>query len=340
MTESYHQPNQQIVPPRFNCLPFCEVGADNNSTVDILLDFPPEEVAQDPQFMFYLSSAYETEKAAPDPDDNVVEISAKTLQEGGPGLNLQNRMHLEGMVGHTITHAVSGLLDAGVSGTRSIPYWDRQAAIVGMEFQDPSRAAERAELMDVLSMNVLRAYCHYSVAKIEEHSLSVFLLDAALEKGQRSMRDMSPAQRERRNVRQSETDMHTSLFIAKFKHLLWLVDVQPNPAIRHAMSSEVRSWMDYATTGIEIPIEDLTIDMGVDTGMSSSTDRPLYDISMFKQLAHLHDPEASQQTYSLPQNLCHRLGVFDVLRSIDREGVSLPFYESDGRYRLPWIFEE
>lgn len=322
-----------VIPPRFNDFPYCNPGSFAGSALDVLEAYDPVEVAGHPDFLDTLAVAYDNDKAGNDGAQ-----SPKTDGYQPPTFNLLDPAHLEGMTSHLLAHSITGLIDGGVSNTDCIPYWDREAMIVGTQRQDPVKAPEKIELIDALSMNVLRSYCHFLGGSAVRHKNNVVRIESALQKGRRSMLDMRLQQEERIQINRQEAELYTGLYIAKLKHLAWLVDQQPDPSIRQHMRREVGDYVGVATTVLDVPAKDLTIDMGGDTGISKKSGRPLYDISMFVQLQHIHNPSVRVQTYSLPQRRCDRLAMVDVLTSIDREGADLPFYEQDGRYRLPWKF--
>jgi len=293
--------------------------------------YSPEVVAASPGYLNDLSAAYEDEKAGE-------ELPAEKEKSREPTLDLRNPKHVEGMTSHTLAHSVVGLLDAGVSNTDCIPYWDRDAVFAGFSYQNPDTARQRLEVVDALSMNALRSYCSFLDIRANKHQNSISLLDQAMSRGQRTMMDIHDCQAVRRTLHWREFHMYTALYAAKLKHLLWLVDQQPDPALREHMKPEVCHYVGHATTKLGLWNRELIVDMGVDTGISEQTTRPPYDISMFVQLQHRFEPGRKAQIYRLPQRCCARLTVPDLLTSIDRPERSLPFYE-DGRYALPFKFD-
>jgi hypothetical protein len=332
VTESLVLEPPSVVPPRFNRVPYCNPDHHNVSALEVLDGYSPEAVATSPDYLNNLSAAYEDEKAGE-------ESSTEKEQCRDPVLDLRNPEHLEGMTSHTLAHSVVGLLDAGVSNTDCIPYWDRDAVFAGLSYQNPDTARQRLEVVDVLSMNALRSYCCFLGVKAGEHKNRMELLDQAMGRGQRTKMDMYDFQTVRREFNWREFNMHAALYAAKLKHLLWLVDQQPDPVLRNHMKPEVCNYVGYATSKLSLWDRELTVDMGVDTGISEYTTRPAYDISMFVQLQHQFEPGQDVQIYRLPQTDCIRLTVPDLLASIDRPDRSLPFYEEDGRYALPFKFD-
>lgn len=273
-----------------------------------------------------------------------------------PGIDLTSDYSVDVLAHHVVAHAVTGDVRHGVSHTRVIPYWDREAFRVGLEhtIADPTERQQRLESLDAFCINVLRTLSHYYVDRIGtpraaaeydyvEHWNNVVRIEAAMTKKKRSKE--SPLAEQRRTLQvelaaaQGMPDDHMIRImdrthaIAKLKQLLWLVDQQPSARVRGSLIQELVSLTDRALAA-GITEEELALDMGADTGISRETLRPLYDITPFRQLAHL-----GADTYELPQDRCHIIPLHEWMESMDRPLDGPPAYERDGRYRLPFRFE-
>ncbi len=313
----------KIVPEAYNREPFCDPESANFDPTDVVINYDPKPHANAFSFGRYAKYVYLKEKAGSSQGEAVDKV---------PGIDLHNAEHLAGLQHHVLTHTVTGLSRFGTSNTTAIPYWDREAAIVGMVIQNPAGAKETIRLQDALSINSLRTFAELSVDRTAELYESHMNLTVAHSRGQQTRRDISEAQQQEHTSVMAEWGLFSEVAVAKLKHLLWLVDQQPDETLRHHMLPELAILTDrLLRSGID---EDLILDMGVDTGISEDTKRPAYDISAFAQLSHL-----GQTTYSLPQQVCHRIDYRAMLSNIARSGSDVPFYEDDSRYHLPWNME-
>lgn len=312
--------------PRYMQLPFfnpdahCE--ARRNTGVEIVTYFDVAAAADPLILQPAASLVYENEKAPREPDPT-----------RPAGIDLTHPACVTGMLHHTLTHAVSGMVRYGVSGTLVIPYWDRQAAHAGLvRHMGEQEAAHVAEVSDALSINYLRAAARLFLTRRVEFGRYETALAQAMAKGERSKETVGGMQQNELRAAQYERGVYTANAIGKIKHLLWLVDQQPNPHIRHGLLPELGELTAMAQRS-GIPAAQLGLDMGRDTGMSQDTHRPPYDISGFVQLQHLRSP-----TYALQQAGCHQLTLRTIFDSIARPDYTIPEYEAGGRYRLPFAF--
>src|SRR5688572_16916853 len=323
--------------------PLCEPARPHATGYDIVTNFDPGQYASDPtEIGNAIQHEYDYTKAD------------RPAPPGTPsGIDLTSPHSVNGLMHHVIAHAVTGDVRHGVSNTRVIPYWDREAFIVGLGqiVDDPQELQGRLEIVDALCINVLRTLAHHYVGRLntppefspDEHEQNAFRIEVAISKGKRSkespLRDQHAALYVARRALDGDVDheairaMDRMHAIAKIKQLLWLVDQQYNERIRGGLVEELVTLTDRAQEA-GITQEELALDMGADTGISSATHRPLYDIRAFTQLRHL-----GADTYALPQDDCDRIPLSDLLESIDRPGNSFPAYE-DTRYRLPFQFGE
>lgn len=333
MTEAIEFEQSLLVPSRFAAPLYCGSGGLAQTPLDVLTTYDPEAVGASFTFINELGREYHEIKGpnVPRPPE-----TDNTYRQ--PTLDLRNSAGIDCMITHTVTHAITGFLDSGTSDTNCIPYWDREAVIVGAWETDAAIAQGKIELMDALSMNVLRAHLEYYNMFGKDHLNRIQLLSASILKGQVSMVNMAERQERRRNHNSHELDEYATLYVPKLKHFAWLVDQQLDPAVRERMLPEVEKYVRLARTVFGVTDDRLIINMGADTGISEATDRPPYDTAVFVQLAHIHDKTRRRQSYSMAQEHCHRLPMADMIASIARPGMDLPFYEQDGRYHLPWKF--
>jgi hypothetical protein len=295
--------------------PFCNPEAPHGNAQEVIARFDPELAATRQILRPAARALYSQEKAWPT----------------GQGIDLNDQSHVIHMRDHVLVHAATGLLRWGTSNTKNIPYWDREAYVVGMLNLDPDTAGENVAVLDALSINFLRAFTRYAFAKTDEYGQDVETLNETISMGQLTRSNIAVEQKEELDDVQRQQDVFKNLSAAKLKHLLWLTDQQVDPAVRHSLLPELKDLVGRAYE-LGIGADLLTVDMGVDTGMSEDTYRPAYVISGFRQLSHLGD------TYAIPQADCHMLGVDNLLESIARPEYGLPQYE-DGRYTLPWDLE-
>jgi|GEM_PF-1812163 len=351
MTEAIlHLSDQQpLIPRRYDCDIFRNPQAPNRTPLEIVMAFDPvATVKEDPvQFRDRLGDAYTYEKS---------HGTAPALAEqpdAWPGVDLLTQRGVDAMMSHTIAHAVTGNLDTGASNTTSIPYWDREAAIVGAYYMNSNQEDfERSvQLMDALSINILRAHCEDLSQAMHSQLSDSNRLTFGIQRGQLSKQSGLEQQKHLRDQHEELLDYYTEVYLAKLKHLLWLTDAQADPVMRGVLLPEVSRHVERVRAW-GMPDEVLTIDMGADTGISSAGQRPPYEITVYKQLTHagkMVDVKVTrnyetrverQRVYELPQEVCDRLPVDQVLQSIARPGNQLPAYEANGKYHLPWKFED
>lgn len=314
---------EPVVPERYNVAPFCDPTAPNGSAAEIITNYDPSGFATARQLRQQAGRLYKEEKAG---------SSNGQRRDKIPRIDLMDPEHVDGLHHHVMVHAVTGLTRWGTSDTPNIPYWDREAANVGTILLDPGRADERIAVQDALSINALRSFSSFLVGRLSELHLDDQALTAARTRGQQTHQDISQRQQREHDSVTSELDIFSKLTAAKLKHLLWLTDQQTDPAVRQHLMPELEGLVAEAFDA-GLSGSSLTVDMGVDTGISEDTYRPAYKIPAYVQLRHL-----GRDTYALPQENCHRLTVGTLLWSIGRPDVSKPFYE-DGRYHLPWKIE-
>ena len=303
--------------------PFCNPEHSVATANSIIFNFDPSRYAHSSILRKQALGLYETEKQR-------FFFSQLKREEDDKQIDLRDKAAVWGMSHHVLVHSGAGLMRWGTSDTFSIPYWDREAFQQAARLQeDPEWAERHIEISDALNINMLRTFTVFLGDRTRELTEDMTALEAALDRGQETRVSITNKQKTEFTVVAHEPQVFRDVYVAKLKHLLWLVDQQANPKIRHSLMEELACAID---TALDIGIEegDLTVDMGIDTGISQDTYRPAYVISGFKQLNHLKSP-----THSLPQQDCHRIELRTMLDSISRPAVSKPCYE-DGRYNLPW----
>lgn len=308
------------IPELYDIAPFCDPDEPNLTAADIILNYNSAEYADAGTLRQQAGRMYAKEKA---------DSSNGDRRDKVPRIDLLDPDHVSGLHHHVLVHSITGLPRWGTSDTPNIPYWDREAAIVGTLLQHPGEADELIAMQDALSINSLRTFSEFLVGRLTELHADDVTLSTVRNKGQQTHLDISEQQRIEHESVQTEKDIFSKLTAAKLKHLLWLTDQQPNEGVRRHLLPELVGLISRAEAA-GIASESLAVDMGVDTGISEDTYRPAYKIPAFVQLRHL-----GTDTYALPQENCHQLSVDELLLSIDRVGSAKPYYE-DGRYHLPW----
>lgn len=311
----------------YQCAPFCNPEDLRRRPIDIVGNYDPKRYADSSTLRHQALHVYELEKNG---------HFWKNLEkfDNIPPVDLTQHAALLGMQHHVFTHSGAGMVRWGTSNTSSIPYWDREAYIQAVNYRyDNDDADEVVAHYDALNINFLRSFIEFLLQRTNEYARDCITLDEALNKGQRTREDISHIQAEELHAVQHEYAIFSGLSKAKIKHLMWLVDQQSDPALRHLLLPEL-THIAERSEDIGIHESDLSVDMGIDTGISEDTHRPAYVISAFRQLSHV-----KESTYSLNQDQCHVIGLQDMLRSIERQDNSQPFYE-DGRYQLPWNFNQ
>lgn len=248
-----------------------------------------------------------------------------------PKIDLDDPDDVAGLRHHVIVHAATGMLRAGVSDAATIPMWDRQAFIRGVEKQcSHDMKAELVAPNDARSINVLRGYVNFLITRIQEVALSLEYLDSALNNGQVTRVDRTVPQLETLAKVTEDYDEFSYLLVAKIKHLLWLVDMQEDPETRGLLLPELECYINSAEQA-GVKRSRLSIDFGVDTGASEGTFRPPYNITAFDQLKHTGLDE-----YAVPDIVCDVVPVDELLRSIRRSGNCEPTSHNAEKYSLPW----
>ena len=305
--------------------PFCNPEHSIDDADSIIFNFDPLPSAHASVLRQEASRLYQIEKQRDF-------FSQLEREDGDHQIDLTDRAALEGMRHHVLVHSGAGLMRWGTSDTYSIPYWDREAYQHAARLQYGAEDAKHeTKIADALNINVLRTFVAFLSDRTWELSEDVAAVAGALDRGQETRVSIADRQQAELGVVTREHQTFRNVYAAKLKHLLWLTDQQHDPALRHGLMRELVIAVD-AAQAIGVSEDELTVDMGIDTGISEDTYRPAYVISGFRQLGHV-----GSETFSLPQQYCHRVNPTMMIESISRPTHGKPFYD-DGRYDLPWNF--
>lgn len=285
----------------------------------LLLDYPLREVVQ-------YAGAFV---------DSVAAMYAKEKREtSGPAadgrIDLRTRRDLHRMDFHVKVHAVTGLPHWGTSTTTSIPYWDRQAVIQALKHQFPRTYPHRTETADAETVNLLRAMIGILAPEYRNASAAVQRLMAKVAGPQETHRNLHTEFHERLHRWQAQATEFRTVLIAKAKHLIFALDKTNHQGARTLVAEE----LEYAFSFAGVSLNSLTIDLGLDGGLTAASQRPPYVISNFVQLRHLH-----RQTVAIPSGTRLKWTARVWKRSLERPSGCRSYLQEPTCLELPWRFD-
>lgn len=250
----------------------------------------------------------------------------------GRPMDLTRVDDLRRMYSHIKVHAITGLIEWATSDTFSIPYWDIQALAIGLtHVLEPAQAAEVLERNHVESINALSGYLAVAGPLVRTAREFAGNAHAFSRLGKVTRRDLA-----------AEADLVTAdwnrvshrfekVIRAKYKHLLFLLDQVREAAARRALAARLNDLRSHA----EIDLDSLSLNIGIDGGLTTDGYRPAYEIFMYAQLRHL-----ATKTYSVPAETCPTFSCSELFMSITRTGDSPSrLIDPAGAIRLPWKFQ-
>lgn len=250
-----------------------------------IIDYPLLEVVSNPAAFFEaVDQMYAREKRKVKPNTQ--------LQAG---IDLSKSSHLRRMDWHTKVHVVTGIAEWGGSNTENIPYWDRQSLFAGFDHVFPQEAEQLKLQFDVENINGLRAVIGMIAPRLSEANRYVDILENKLSLGMITRSNIDDHLEGKLEAWQVIRDDYQYVITAKVRHLLYLSDKLPLRATREFILNEAEEII--LTSGISTT--HLTINMGIDGGLSEETYRPPYYIVGVRQLAHL-----GTETVQIPHEVC------------------------------------
>lgn len=289
------------------------------SLTRLFFEFPLGEIANKPDiFLESVSNVYFQEKHMNPIDDN-------------PRLmDLSIMKNVAAADFHLKVHAITGLPEFGTSNTESIPYWDRQSVEFAFKHHFGEKHSLYMQESDVESVNALRIFLVILVPKYIYARRSKENLEMLINRKRNFTRtDISPLiERQLKAWTEIYSNYHRVL-VAKIKHLVFCADKLDNWDIRMAILDEVERHISLS--GLDST--ELTIDLGVDGGVTQDTYRPAYQIKMLPQLKHLGVDEVS-----IPKD---RVIVWPFklqMQSLQRIAGTPSLLEEPKEYILDWRF--
>lgn len=230
---------------------------------------------------------------------------------------------------HIKVHSITGIAHWGTSTTESIPYWDRQTLHASIQKNNNDKYEAEIEAKDIGNINCLRAYLQVLIPKYNEARSAVSNLELKLKTKQQTHRDLSSEFQLRYNAWRCILEDYHRVIKAKFKHIIYLTDKLNQLESRRFLYKEIIDGMKKAN----LHVEDVSINMGIDGGLSEDTYRPAYVIKGFAQLAYLN-----QNTFSIPQRICPTWDFNICSKSILRNTGEPSLLVEPPEYNLPWNF--
>ncbi len=287
---------------------------------EIILNYPLHNVASNPLLFFeQVQQMYAREKRR-----------ALAGQPLPASMDLANPKHLKRMDSHTKVHVVTGLVEWGGSTTESIPYWDRQALSEGFSYVYPETAEILSLQADLETINGLRSVIGIIRPRYQESESAVSVLRDKIERGNVTRSDITNSLNIKLNAWETINNDYKRVLVAKIKHLVFIADKLADQATRTILLEEVTD--TWQTVGLNP--KELTINLGIDGGLSEATYRPPFYIVGIKQLEHL-----GQETISIPQDICPDWTLDMWVASLMREDGKYSLLQEPFEYKLDWRFE-
>lgn len=289
-------------------------------TLEALLSYPLEDVVSHPlDFFTQVQQMYSREKKRA--------ISGQQLPAG---MDLASVVDLKRMDSHTKVHVVTGIVEWGGSTTESIPYWDRQALFEGFRHVYPNSYEGLALQSDIETINGLRSVIGIIAPRYLESSSAIGVIRSKIDRGNVTRSSIvETLEKKRRAWDEINRDYHRVL-VGKIKHLVYIADKLPDQDARGFVLNEVCS--AWQSTGIDN--FELTINLGIDGGLSEATYRPPYYIVGIKQLEHL-----GLETVAIPQEVCPDWSLEQWTASLMRPNNTPSLLIEPNEYKLDWRFE-
>lgn len=312
--------NKKFKKQTFPSLIYGGNSRENTDLESLFFNFPLEEILTKPQeFYESVSSIYEEEK--------------RLNPIGGENTRFINLVNLEDLAFadfHLKVHAITGLPELGTSNTKNIPYWDRQSVEFGFRHHFESEGQYYMEESDIEVVNILRVFIRILEEKLLYASLAKRNIENLMARAASFTRkNIDSVLEEQFQTWKQVANTYETVLIAKIKHLVFCADRISSQSIRKQVLKEVEEILKK----LDIPTDVLTINLGVDGGVTEDTDRPAYQIEMLAQLQHL-----GADTVSLPKE-CVVLWPFEIQRESLLRGSQEPSsLEEPKEYILHWDF--
>lgn len=218
----------------------------------------------------------------------------------------------------------------GGSTTESIPYWDRQALVEGFRHVYPERDEGLILQSDIETINGLRSVLGIISPRYLESSRAVRVIKSKIERGNVTRANISDILDTKHRAWEVIDTDYRRVLIAKIKHLVVITDQLSSQDARTFLLNEIG--ITWQTAGISP--EELTINLGIDGGLSEATYRPPYFIVGIRQLAHL-----GLRTVSIPQEVCPNWSLEECVASLMRPSNTPSLLVEPEAYRLDWKFD-
>ncbi len=290
---------------------------DRVSLTRLFFDFPIGEILNRPH-LFYSSvkNVYLLEKRL-NPIDDAPRLMDLSILKNVSAADF-----------HLKVHAITGLPELCTSNTESIPYWDRQSVEFALKHHfDDDEAGFYMQESDIESVNGLRVFLNFIVPKyVQSRDNLKFLLKR---KKNFTRTDISSIIKEQYNAWSVICSNYERVFVAKLKHLIFCADKLECWDIRSQILKEV----DVLVENIGLNKDKLTIDLGIDGGVTTDTYRPAYQIQMLPQLKHL-----GKEEISVSSDISVRWSFEQQRKSLGRLSGEQSLLKEPKEYILDWKF--
>jgi hypothetical protein len=288
------------------------------SLQELFFDYPLDEIREKPDFFFdSVKSVYQQEKFQ-NP------INSGKMMDLGNGFDLMRMRH------HLKVHAITGLPELGTSTTESIPYWDRQGFVFGLKHLFSDNWEYYQQMVDLESVNVLRAILAIYIPRYKYAAMCVQNLNELKQKKERFTRsDINSSIQGQYNAWKEISGNYQRFLLGKIKHLFFCLDKISDRDIRVFGLNEIEALLESSA----IDRNELSINLGVDGGVTESTYRPKYQIHMHVQLRHLE-----RDIVSIPDAINVEWSYLEWKNSLSRLASQDSFLKEPSEFILDWKF--